>query len=128
MRIATVLTLAVFVSFVAPTMAADGPVLTIDATGITNTTTQVSFNFKLTNTGKLYLDGATSWLTTLNINGTDIDVTKCTIGTDNKGLTGKIVMAPIKLGEGKVKVTISVTLSDMKTKVPGEGDVTFKKQ
>jgi hypothetical protein len=128
MRIAIGLALAVFVCFVAPTMGATDPTLTLDATGITNTTTQVSFNFTVKNSGKLYLNGATSWLTKLNINGTDIDVTKCTIDTADKGLTGKIIRAPIKLGEGTVKVTITVILSDGKTTAAGAGDVNFKKQ
>jgi hypothetical protein len=128
MRIASVLTLAIFVCLVAPTIAAAPPAMTIDATGVTDGTGLVKFSFTLKNTGKLKLGLFDSWLTKLNIDGTDIDVTKCFYSTNGAGLTGTIDRAPIKIASGtKVTVTISVLLNDGKTSVPGAGDVTFNK-
>ncbi len=95
------------------------PSVTLSTKGTTNGCNSVTVNYSVAN-GAL---AGKDWLVSLTINGTVIDVSKCTINQSCAGEKGNAV-APLKLAAGVYEVKIEVLLKDG-TKVNTFASVTF---
>jgi hypothetical protein len=91
----------------------------------TGTTNEVDTAYvQLTVSGGKMLDTTVRWLLAMEIDGTSVDVTNCTLSSN--GTSGTVRLKPVQLKAGTHKVKIQVLLTDG-TKPSDERNVTFQK-